>query len=79
MNLKIVILNILNVCHRHGRMSSKELLQSECKVELRGNIGDSEFETALGDLTDGGFVDSIDNKLTGDRRYFITDLGRAQL
>jgi DNA-binding PadR family transcriptional regulator len=79
MNLKTVILNILNICHRHGRMSSKSLLKSQCKVELRGTIGDSEFEADLGKLVDGGFVSSIDNKLYGDRLYFITDLGRAQL
>ncbi len=79
MNLKTVILNILNICHRHGQMCSKDLLKSRCKVELRGTIGDGEFETALGALTDGGFVSSIDDKLYGDRLYFITDLGRAQL
>ncbi len=79
MNLKIIILNSLNICHRHGSMSSKELLKRECEVELRVPVGDAEFEAALGSLTDNGFVSSIDNKLTNDRRYFITDLGRAQL
>lgn len=75
--IKTTILNFLLLCHRADRMASKNLLKSECRNG--GHVGDGEFETALGELIDGRFVDSIEQKLTGDKLYFITDLGRAQL
>jgi len=77
--LKTIILNVLLVCYRVDRMLPRELLKSECEMQMRSRIGDSEFDAALGELTDGHFVGSVETKLTGDRKYFITDLGRAQL
>ena len=77
--LKTIILNVLLVCFRVDRMLPRELLKSECEMQLRSRIGDSEFDTALGELTDGHFVSFVETKLSGDRKYFITDLGRAQL
>jgi hypothetical protein len=75
--LKITILNFLLMCHRVDRMASKTLLKAECRNA--GHVGDTEFETALGELIAGHFVDSIEQKLTGDLLYFITNLGRAVL
>lgn len=78
--LKTTILNVLLVCHRAGgRMLPLELLRSECNLQLADKPGDGEFLTALDDLVAKDYVDSIRSDLTGDRKYFITEKGRAQL
>ena len=77
--LKTTILNTLLVCYRNDRMLPKDLLKIECERRMGGKLGDGEFDAAMGELADGKFIDSVENKLTHDSKYFITDLGRTQL
>ncbi len=77
--LKTIILNLLLVCHRADRMLPKPLIRRQCEMEMDGRIGDGDFDAVFGELQDKGFISSVENKLSGDLKYFITDLGRAQL
>lgn len=77
--LKLAILEVLLICHTAQRMMTKSLLRKECEMRAGGKIGDTEFDTTFAELIDGRFIDSVKNNLTGDDKYFITDLGRAQL
>lgn len=75
--LKTTILNILSVCHRAGRTMPRDLLKREAEMQHGGQIGDGDFDAALGGLQDDQFVASGQNPVTHDRTYYLTDKGAA--
>jgi hypothetical protein len=77
MNPKIIILKILAACG--AIRPTRPTIKAECECRLGGDIGDTELDAALTELTAAQMIASKIDPITSDHRYAITRQGLAYL
>ena len=77
MNIKLVILQILNESRRYAL--PLEIIRTQAQIRVGAAVGDGELNTAVTALEDKGFIDTRKDELTKDLKYTITNEGITYL